>query len=285
MFDARLVSLSISFIGQTLIKLTLQEGDKIILTAISTDATQGTYAVVSNYGSLIIRILFLPLEESTRAFFSRLQKPASVSYVLETVLRSYVLLFALIASFWMYAKYVILLLAGPSWSHASFLFAPYLLTVPILGVNGILESYVQATATPRQVRTMTIVLCCAFMMYAVFVVTVKNIVGINTAIILGNAISMVVRAAWAWFETVKSGGKNVFIGHVVPTWKTVLWCGCVYTMNNVLEGDYQPNGGTWFIVKQCIKASVSAIIAVSGLAYFERSWIERVKQLKHLKEE
>eukprot|EP00953_Heterococcus_sp_UTEX-ZZ885_P011520 6670-Heterococcus_DN1.PRE.3 len=60
----------------------LTEGDKIVLTRAQQGASsyqQGVYAVAHNYGSLVARLLFQPIEESARLMFARLGSSSSNS--------------------------------------------------------------------------------------------------------------------------------------------------------------------------------------------------------------
>src|ERR1700731_197063 len=122
-FDRELLNLSLTLTKQSLLKHVLTEGDKMLVSALSSDKDQGVYALVVNYGktllptsfpiiicllhdadvalinfsfigSLIVRILFGPLEETVRTLFSKLlsdigDKPLtkSQSHVLETSAR------------------------------------------------------------------------------------------------------------------------------------------------------------------------------------------------------
>jgi oligosaccharide translocation protein RFT1 len=58
--------------GSSLLKHVLTEGDKIILSISASHFNQGIYAITSNYGSLVARIIFQPVEESCRVAFSRM---------------------------------------------------------------------------------------------------------------------------------------------------------------------------------------------------------------------
>ncbi|KAG8808803.1 Oligosaccharide translocation protein rft1 [Serendipita sp. 399] len=56
---------------QSFIKHLLTEGDKLAVSRTSQLANQGGYAVASNYGSLVARIIFQPVEEVARVYFSK----------------------------------------------------------------------------------------------------------------------------------------------------------------------------------------------------------------------
>lgn len=67
-----LLVLALHATGSSLLKHILTEGDKIVLSISASHFDQGIYAITSNYGSLVARIFFLPIEESCRVSFSRL---------------------------------------------------------------------------------------------------------------------------------------------------------------------------------------------------------------------
>ncbi|KAH8987616.1 Rft-1-domain-containing protein [Lactarius akahatsu] len=56
-------------------------GDKLLISRLSPRADQGSYAIASNYGSLIViaRVVFRPIEETSRIFFKFLSSPSSSS--------------------------------------------------------------------------------------------------------------------------------------------------------------------------------------------------------------
>ena len=63
---------ALSSSASSVLKHFLTESDKIVLTISASNYDQGIYAVTSNYGSIVTRLLFLPLEESSRLAFSKL---------------------------------------------------------------------------------------------------------------------------------------------------------------------------------------------------------------------
>ncbi|KAG9793367.1 Oligosaccharide translocation protein RFT1 [Exophiala dermatitidis] len=65
---------------QSIFKLVLTQGDALILSFLSTLADQGAFAMASNYGGLLARLVFQPVEESSRNIFGRLlSSPPSAS--------------------------------------------------------------------------------------------------------------------------------------------------------------------------------------------------------------
>jgi oligosaccharide translocation protein RFT1 len=76
-FGAQQVGLWFALSGQSLVKHVLTEADRLLLAIFADRSMSGSYAVVTNYGSLAPRLLFQPIEESMRGLFSKLVPSAS----------------------------------------------------------------------------------------------------------------------------------------------------------------------------------------------------------------
>lgn len=63
--------LAASLTAQSVLKHFLTQGDTMLVSALADPAQQGVYALANNYGGLLARLLFQPVEESCRAWFSR----------------------------------------------------------------------------------------------------------------------------------------------------------------------------------------------------------------------
>jgi len=74
--DPSLASLSWTLVKQTVVKQLLTEGERYVMTFFDalSFADQGVYDLVNNLGSLVVRFLFQPIEESGNVFFSRTLK-------------------------------------------------------------------------------------------------------------------------------------------------------------------------------------------------------------------
>lgn len=95
-FNTQLFYSACSTTFSSLLKHGLTEADKIILSFFSTSYDQGIFAVASNYGSLVTRTLFLPIEEATRLAFSKLSKEVSTAGSIDDIATSLMVMSSLL---------------------------------------------------------------------------------------------------------------------------------------------------------------------------------------------
>jgi oligosaccharide translocation protein RFT1 len=160
---------------QSSVKHLLTQGDSILIAALSNLQDQGAYALASNYGGLIARMLFQPIEESSRTLFSTLLSsttpkrssqpqaaqaniPTAVK-ILTAILRLYVLFSLIAASIGpTLAPQLLNLVAGSRWasSGAGDVLATYCYYIPALAINGVSEAFISSVATSSELRTQSI---------------------------------------------------------------------------------------------------------------------------------
>lgn len=145
---------------QLCFKHLLTEGDKLIINSLCTVEEQGIYSLLSNYGSLVTRLLFAPIEESLRLFLARLltnqrSKNLKLSMdVLINITRFYLYLSLMIMVFGpTNSSFLLQFLIGSKWSTTSVLdtIRVYCFYLPFLSLNGIFEAFFQSVATGDQI--------------------------------------------------------------------------------------------------------------------------------------
>ncbi|KAK4574254.1 Oligosaccharide translocation protein rft1 [Recurvomyces mirabilis] len=176
LFSKPLLYLSASLYLQTAIKWALTEGDKLLVGFFATLEDQGIYAVSANYGGLIARMLFRPIEDSSRNLFAKLcsdtkpksdskdEKAASkddngsikqASTILRDILRIYSIASLITFAVGPTAAPLLLqVVAGNKWtdSGAGEVLATYCYCIPLLAINGVSEAFVSATASPAELQ-------------------------------------------------------------------------------------------------------------------------------------
>ncbi|KAL8737662.1 MAG: hypothetical protein Q9181_001452 [Wetmoreana brouardii] len=170
------LSLAFNIYAQSLFKHLLTTGDALLIAAFTSLQTQGVYTLAANYGGLVARMVFQPIEESSRSLFGRLlHHPASESsddddfdsnpqrgkqvdqaaMYIRVLLRFYSIASVIVAAVGpTLAPLVLRLIAGSRWSEsdAPFVLAAYCYYIPLLAINGILEAFVSAAASPEELR-------------------------------------------------------------------------------------------------------------------------------------
>nr|UWK20064.1 oligosaccharidyl-lipid flippase [Trichoderma albolutescens] len=211
------VSLAGSMMAQSVVKHLLTQGDTFLISLFSNPEVQGVYALANNYGSLLARLLFQPVEESSRSYFSRLlssppssdgqssSQPASsvkeAKRNLHTILHLYILLSAIIVSIGPFAAPPLLsVVAGSRWtdSGAGQVLGTYCFYIPFMGLNGITEAFVASVASEAQVHRQSfwmgifsaVFAASAFLFMSVFPLGAQGLV-------YANSINMLCRIVWS----------------------------------------------------------------------------------------
>ncbi|KAH8549568.1 Rft protein-domain-containing protein [Umbelopsis sp. PMI_123] len=147
-FDRELLNLSVTLTKQSLLKHVLTEGDKMLVSALSSDKDQGVYALVVNYATLIDLLVGSAWSRSTNA-------PTVLSF---------------------YCAYV-----------------------PVMGINGISEAFVQAVASEQQLARLSkfmIVFSLIFMSSGVLFMHFMQLGAIG--LILANIVNLGSRIIYSW---------------------------------------------------------------------------------------
>ncbi|EEU39211.1 uncharacterized protein NECHADRAFT_43948 [Fusarium vanettenii 77-13-4] len=221
-FDRQTMSLAGSMMAQSVVKHLLTQGDTFLVSLLATAEVQGAYALANNYGGLLARLLFQPVEESSRSYFSRLLSSPTASpptgdgekqstkpspavneakQNLRTLLRLYILLSSIIINIGPFAAPPLLaIVAGKRWigSGAGDVLAAYCFYIPFLALNGLTESFVASVATEAEVHQQSGwmgVFSVAFAASAFLFMWVFPLGAVG--LVLANIINMACRIVWS----------------------------------------------------------------------------------------
>ncbi|ROT36543.1 Rft-1-domain-containing protein [Sodiomyces alkalinus F11] len=227
------VSLASSMMAQSLVKHVLTQGDTFLVSILSTPQAQGVYALANNYGGLLARLVFQPIEESSRSYFSRLlssqegkakeeggaesssSNTASKSTLaspskeavrtaaqhLHIVFKLYVLLSTVIVSVGPIAAPPLLsLIAGRRWASegAGDVLATYCYYIPLLALNGVAEAFVASVASEAQVHRQSAWMGAFSLAFAAAGFLFLRVLGLGAAgLVYANCINMACRIIWS----------------------------------------------------------------------------------------
>ncbi|RDB21551.1 Oligosaccharide translocation protein RFT1 [Hypsizygus marmoreus] len=214
-FDPEILRLSLTMTSQSLVKHFLTEGDKLILSWFSPLQDQGGYAIAVNYGSLIARIVFQPIEEASRVFFSKVlgnlspettEDPKATTTKFASLQQAAVTLTSLLSIYSAFS--LILLVFGTVYIPIVLqilLPRQYLLTsapkvlsawvwyIPVLAFNGALEAFLSSVATLHDLNNQSRWMAGFSVIYILAAVTLSRFHVGDASLVYANVLNLTLR--------------------------------------------------------------------------------------------
>lgn len=214
-FDPELLHLSRAMTVQSAVKHFLTEGDKFLVSRLSPLADQGGYAIASNYGSLVARILFQPIEETSRLFFSKTLPTSSgkgeakakdaihtAARILLCLLLLFTHLLLLLSTFGPpYLALATTVFLPPRYQQTSapIILRAYIYYIPTMAFNGVLEAFLASACTPADLRAQSRWMAGASVGFVLAAVGLARGLGWGDAgLVYANIANLGVRALYAW---------------------------------------------------------------------------------------
>lgn len=213
-FHPSIISLLTPLAMQSCVKYLLSEGDKWVLACFTTYETMGVYGIVFHLGSLVPRIVFLPIEEATKTIFSKMgaakahedtdidakKKKAQENddedarQLVLLLLKTMHLIGLVFTCFGTnYAATLTELLYGVEKARmgVSQALAIYCVYIYFLGLNGICEAFVHAVGDAKQLMALNKLMGVFFVIYAMASASFLGLLQLGTTgIILANCVNM-----------------------------------------------------------------------------------------------
>ena len=283
-FSKPLLSLAGTLYAQSIFKQLLTQGDALILSFLASLSDQGAFAFASNYGGLIARLIFQPIEESSRNAFGKLLAPTTntpttnasdgktpdktglqaATAHLSGILHLYGLI-ALLSCAYLptLLPLAVRAVAGPVWCTPAIaaLLATYSYSIPFLAYNGILDAFVTSVATPAQLGVQSFWMAGFTAAYLASAYVLLRVLDLGArGLVIGNMLNMSLRIAWSVVFVRRyfaRQGVRVDMTRMRPSSKTI--ASCVGTA--ALLWTYTPEVG--FRLQDGLKSLVP-LVAICG---------------------
>lgn len=294
-----LLRLTASLTLQSSVKYVLTQGDSLLIATLASLADQGAYALASNYGGLIARMLFQPIEESSRNMFAKLcaedtpsptgmapkkhspntqqrsQNLSQASHVLTTILRLYsiISLFAVTLGP-VLAPSLLSLVAGTKWSATSApqVLSTYCFYIPFLAINGVTEAFVAAVATTNELYAQSVSMGVFFALFAAsawFFIAQLQLGG--SGVILANTVNMCLRAVWNLAFIKKFFGRKASGFRVMTALPSLTAAAPAVVVPAMMRA----RPGIEFLTQLGVVGEVVSMGTVGGLYVAHVLWVER----------
>ncbi|OQR87983.1 hypothetical protein ACHHYP_07791 [Achlya hypogyna] len=202
-----LVTLWGTLLLQSGLKYLLTEGDKLILSAFESYQSMGAYSVAFNIGSLAPRLLFLPIEDASKAMFSKLlaqpiasEAKAQAYTWLALALRVMTYIGLVFVCFGTnYARTALLLLAGydKATGDTPRVLQLYFVYVYFLALNGIAEGFVHSVGDKPALGRLNAYLVLCFALTTTSAIALLHGAGLGIiGIVIANCINMGLRIGY-----------------------------------------------------------------------------------------
>jgi oligosaccharide translocation protein RFT1 len=271
--------------AQGVLKHFLTEGDKILISWLSSNAEQGTYGLAANYGGLVARIILQPVEEASRSFFTQAtgdpkaadEKAYTVQVkankdALTMLLSIYsivsLMIVAIVPAF---LKQSVPLLLGNSsrWASITPVLVAFVYYLPFLAANGVLEAFLTATATPSDLKQQSLAWFGFSAAYGIAGYTLQSFGAVG--LVAANAVNLALRIIYSWLYAQRyfqSQQISLSVEAVAPTAITTSVCILVTGLSSRIS--LQQSSGVAALAFYMAKVAFMGMMMLSVVALAER---------------
>ncbi|CAG9317836.1 FIG4 [Blepharisma stoltei] len=196
---------AVAFCGIAVLKFFLSEGEKIVIMALKLpELQQGVFALVSNLGSIVCRLLFLPIEEITHSLFSKnLGKEEALNGIRSVLKVMWIVgLFAGIYGS-IYSDLLIRILYDKKWieADAGSALSAYCWYILVMAINGVSEAIAVAKSTDKELYKRQVWMLGFSLFYLAIAAFFSDFGAIG--MIYANIFSMILRILLSFYNLFK----------------------------------------------------------------------------------
>ncbi|KAI1467757.1 Rft-1-domain-containing protein [Daldinia caldariorum] len=284
------LQLAYSLTAQSFVKHILTQGDTFLVSILSDPRSQGVYALANNYGSLLARLVFQPIEESSRNYFSKLlssaksspeeQAIAKARSDLEALLKFYVLLSIVVVTVGPYAAPLLVqIVAGTKWSAsgAGAVLARYCLYIPLLAINGVAEAFVSSVATESEVHRQSSWMVAFSLAFGIAGFVSLRVLDLGAVgLVYANSINMLCRIVWSGSfisRYFRANGVDFSWSSVLPSGLAFLVVATAAFWASLMRAGISVGSTSPHVFTDLVTVATRAVPFVIIIAYTERKYL------------
>ena len=258
-----------SLLFQSVIKLILTQGDKFLISNQINDDIKGYLTLTDNYGSLISRLVFLPIEENSKLYFTKSTKYQS-SIVIIMLLKLYSLMTLLSLTFIPTYTSPLLNIILPKYAIISKYLSNYSIYIPIMAFNGIFESYLHSNFDNKVIDRSTKFLIILFICLTFLILLSLKVVSETYqpfVLLYGNIVNLLIRSLYSYKYTKSS--LNITLHSFLPTFSTFSVCFISTIITNISYVNYHSTLNHFMVGVSCFLITSITILIVESKSFMK----------------
>ncbi|GEQ68239.1 hypothetical protein JCM33374_g1906 [Metschnikowia sp. JCM 33374] len=283
--DHNILSVWKSLFMQMIFKHLLTEGDTMLTSYLFTVTQQGVYSVISNYGSMVARLLFQPVEESLRVSFTRTFSQKDPDYKGSQTIMGRLMTFyfnlslLIVVGGYSNGSFLLNIILGRNdkWQQSSVFedFPIYVLYIPFMAFNGILEAFFSSASTQAQIGRFSLFMSLSsVLVFALMYLFIGKLGWGIRGLIFANIVNMCLRIVYCLVFY-----ANFFKGHVPIQTKYVLskiWVPVLLSISSIALHRVCFHDGMTSSPTEFLKSILICIACFSGMLVNEREQIHEL---------